>query len=307
MNQRAHAASCLLLVGAAVAGAWYPSARAEDLPRRRSRHESVTEGLDCATCHTSAGWALLDDGTGRAEGGGFDHARTGFPLTGRHARVPCTGCHRSGENIVRTCVACHQDPHERRLGTDCDDCHDARSFRRVSAIQMHARTRLPLTGMHVLADCTECHRATGTRQWSSVPANCFACHADDFRRADIHPRHVGGAGSAPFSHECGQCHRAISWTPAFIAPGMFDDGVAVSAGGLRLDRQRHELVFPIEHGAHRAATCDDCHGTDAVPRAVRCTGCHAHGPTRLRQDHAKRPAALRDGACMHCHAGGAVR
>jgi hypothetical protein len=307
VKARAKLLSCFLLAAAVAAGSWDEPARADRGSRKSSRHESITEGLDCSSCHTSAGWKVLDDDGASADATGFDHARTGFPLTGRHAHVACTGCHHEGEQVTRACSGCHDDPHERRLGGQCDECHDARSFRSVSAMQVHSRTRLPLTGMHALADCTECHRSTGPKQWSSAPVECFACHADDFRRSDVHPLHTGGSGMPPspaFSHECSSCHRAISWTPAFIAAGMFDDGVMASASGLRIDPRRHELLFPIAHGAHRGATCEDCHGNEPVSQAVRCTGCHAHNPLRLRREHAKLPAALKDGACLHCHAGG---
>jgi hypothetical protein len=299
----------LAAVASAIAAARDP-ARAEGPARKKSGHGSITEGLDCAACHSTAGWKVAGEGLREEADGAFDHSRTGFPLTGRHAYVACNGCHEGEQETSRECSHCHRDAHARRLGDACDDCHNAQSFREVRAIALHARTRLPLTGMHALADCTECHRATGPRAWSSVPADCFACHAADYRRSDVHPRHTGGVGdppSGPFSHACGTCHRATAWTPAFVPVGTFDDGTGASASGLRLDRQRHELVFPIAHGVHRDARCEDCHGAQRVAQAVRCTGCHAHAPMRLRSAHADQARPPRDGSCVHCHAGGAVR
>ena len=44
------------------------------------------EGIDCANCHTPDGWQI---GGATGGSGGFDHAATGFPLTGRHEGVGC--------------------------------------------------------------------------------------------------------------------------------------------------------------------------------------------------------------------------
>jgi hypothetical protein len=268
-------------------------------------HDSITEGLDCATCHDARSWKTLSDTT---QGGGFDHARTGFPLTGRHGQEPCTGCHRADEKISRECSSCHADTHQRKLGQDCASCHSSQSWLSVRAIERHRLTRLPLTGMHALADCTECHTRTSDVQWSGVPANCFACHEDEYRRPGLHPVHIGRAGktpSAPFSRDCASCHRTTGWSPAFVTADSLKAGV--TASGLSRAPAGHELAFPIAHGPHRSATCDDCHTSETTPRAVRCTGCHAHNPLRLRALHQGTRAALTDGSCLGCHAGGAAR
>src|SRR5688572_14389346 len=41
-------------------------------------HGSVTEGMDCAACHTPDSWKQVVQAT---DGAGFDHSKTGFPLT----------------------------------------------------------------------------------------------------------------------------------------------------------------------------------------------------------------------------------
>jgi hypothetical protein len=278
-----------------------PFANAEP-PGRARRHASITEGTDCGACHTPSGWKSLS-----GDGGGFDHSRTGFPLTGRHARAACTDCHKPDEQITRACNGCHRDPHERRLGGDCAECHSSQTFARVAAFERHRLTRLPLTGMHALAACTDCHRRTTNRQWRSVPADCFACHADDYRRTDVHPRHGGGQGtppSTPFSHDCAQCHRANAWSPAVITPDAF--GASESPLGLRAPAH-HELLFPLRTGSHRGAACTDCHQSESLTRAVRCTGCHAHSQAKLRAQHPRDRVTLGAASCLHCHAGGRGR
>jgi hypothetical protein len=267
-------------------------------------HKSITEGLDCSACHTAASWKTLSDGGAE----GFDHARTGFPLSGRHAQTACTGCHQSGVQITRACTGCHEDPHQRRLGEDCSECHSARSFQRVDAFERHRRTRLPLTGMHAVADCTDCHRVTTDGAWNRVPADCYACHADDYRRPSLHPSHVGTASSPPLSRNCAECHRATGFSPAVISAAGLGPGAAALASGLgaRAAPPDHELRFPIASGPHRAASCDDCHTSEAAPRAVRCTGCHAHAPAQLRADHVS-VRLPEQASCLGCHPGGVAR
>ncbi len=265
--------------------------------KAKSPHRaSITKGLDCSTCHTPSSWRLMPGGSG----GGFDHSVTGFPLTGRHRQTACTACHTGNRKMSRQCISCHEDGHRRRLGQNCDRCHSARSFRDVRAIEKHRGTRLPLTGMHALADCSECHQRSSQGQWSGVPADCYACHVKDYRRTDIHPLHVGAAGQPAFSKECTQCHRPTSWTPAFV-PASFRFRLSQSP----LAPRSHELSFPIRVGKHRGLECSDCHVALRSPRLVRCTGCHAHNAARVSRQH-RRVGPVRE-RCVHCHRGGRAR
>lgn len=55
----------------------------------------------------------------------FDHAKTRFPLVGKHARVACESCHtKTLEDTPRTCISCHKkdDVHRGRRPT-CEKCH----------------------------------------------------------------------------------------------------------------------------------------------------------------------------------------
>jgi len=277
----------------AIAG---PSSVGAKSPHRKS----ITKGLDCSACHTTSGWDLLG---GRPSGeSGFDHSRTGFPLSGRHRGAACTECHTSERRISRDCNGCHEDSHQNRLGRACDSCHSATGWHRVRAIERHRRTRLPLTGMHALADCTECHRRSADKQWSGVPADCYACHAKDYQSPTVHPRHTGVPGdptSPPFPHNCAECHRATGWSPAVVSSKTF----AVSQG--LVDKRAHDARFPISFGRHRGASCGSCHVSLGRPRIVRCDGCHAHSAVRLKRQHQRVPGA--GGACLSCHPGGARR
>lgn len=297
-----------LLLGAALAvaialGVGAPDAAAGPTDGGGAKKPSITDTLSCSACHTTAGWKMR--GGGAAGEGGFDHATTGFPLTGQHMDVACVTCHSPGRVVKRECVSCHADNHGGRLSSSCDQCHSAVGWRITRPIDIHRFTRMPLTGMHVLADCTQCHTRAAEHQWSGTPSDCFSCHEREYRRPDTRPVHQGSASTAPFPRDCSQCHRSTSWVPAiFAAPAPIGAAAAALQGAA--PPPGHDLKFPITYGVHRLATCNDCHASLSVPRNVRCVGCHAHDPARTAQQH-KRPVPTIGAACVSCHLGGARR
>jgi formate-dependent nitrite reductase cytochrome c552 subunit len=63
----------------------------------------------------------------------FDHNTTNFPLTGKHTKVDCAGCHKTTiENNPSTCVACHKkdEPHNGRR-PDCAKCHTTNRWTQI--------------------------------------------------------------------------------------------------------------------------------------------------------------------------------
>jgi hypothetical protein len=270
--------------------------RAQDVPdagvgaSTPAGHGSITDGVDCIACHTTAGWSLLGGGSA---GRGFDHARTGFPLTGRHRGAGCADCHHPGEATRRDCVGCHADDHEGRLGRACDRCHSPRAWNDTRPLELHRATRLPLSGMHAVADCTQCHVRTGQRAWSQPSAECVSCHAGD--AGDAHPDH------ATLPRDCGQCHRPMGWSPAIVDPATLPlvEGLVAPP--------EHEARFRIASGAHRGLACESCHASEASPRAVECVGCHAHDRVRLAVTHRGMPVATDGAGCLACHPGGMRR
>lgn len=274
-----------------------PSPRKVESSGRRKA--SLFDTVGCDACHNTVAWKSVDKATGDAK---FDHASTGFPLTGEHMHAPCVACHNSARTTKRACVSCHDDAHHGRLSQSCDTCHSSVAWRMTRPLEIHRLTRFPLTGMHALADCSECHRRASEHRWTDAPADCFACHEKDYRRPDLRPVHTGSGASAPFPRDCSMCHRSLAWAPATspaLSPVGMTQAPLVAPG-------RHDLRFPISFGIHRTATCDDCHTSMAVPRAVRCIGCHAHEPTRLMQQH-RQPIGTDGSSCLTCHPGGARR
>ena len=269
---------------------------------RASTGRDVTEAIPCSGCHTTTAWKMGDASGDKVA---FDHATTGFPLTGQHVHAPCASCHDGRRAIKRACASCHADAHRGRLLQSCDTCHTPAGWDVTRPLEIHRMTRFPLTGMHVLADCSECHVRANEHRWSDAPIDCFACHEKDYRRPDIEPVHVGTATSPPISRDCSLCHRAVAWVPAG-ATGTSSSPLAGAAGGPRAAPPGHDLRFAIAFGPHRGAACDDCHASASLPRAVRCIGCHAHDPVRLVQQH-RQPIATDGPSCLTCHPGGARR
>jgi hypothetical protein len=289
------------------AGAPEPSAEASSsTPARtgKAAGRRFTDVIPCGACHTTKAWRSQGASGEKAQ---FDHSTTGFPLTGAHVHVACVDCHNAAVAIKRACVSCHlsDDIHRGRLLQSCDTCHSPAGWRVTQPLDIHRRTRFPLTGMHVLADCSECHRRASENRWTEAPIDCFACHEKDYRRPDIQPVHVGTATTPPFPRDCSLCHRSIAWVPA-AAIGSASSPLGRVASPLRAAPPGHDLRFPIGFGVHRTATCDDCHASPVAPRAVRCIGCHAHDPVRLMQQH-RQPIATDGASCLTCHPGGTRR
>ena len=261
-----------------------------------------TDVIPCSGCHSTTAWKAKD---ASGEDVKFDHSTTGFPLTGEHIHAPCVACHNAKVAIKRACISCHDDFHRGRLLQTCDTCHSPAGWRVTQPLDIHRRTRFPLTGMHVLADCTECHVRANEQRWTDAPIECFACHEKEYRRPDLRPVHVGTATSAPFPRDCSLCHRALAWVPAASVNSVSSplSGIARPASVAPLG---HDLKFPIGFGVHRNAPCEDCHVSPSLPHAVRCIGCHAHDPVRLMQQH-RRPMATDGASCLTCHPGGTRR
>lgn len=262
-------------------------ALAEEPPKK-----GITSTIPCSACHSTAGWRAKDL---KGETTTFDHSKTGFPLTGQHTTTTCVACHDGKRTVKRACASCHQDAHRGRLAQSCDNCHSAVSWRSTRPLEIHRMTRFQLTGMHALVDCTECHRRASEHQWTGAPIDCFACHEKEYRRTDLRPLHIGGNGQQAFPRDCSLCHRSLAWAPALFRQEVITGNSAIA---LRVAPANHDLRFPISFGRHRTATCDDCHASQTIPRAVRCTGCHDQ--VRTTAQH-KGPVAMQAQACLACH------
>ena len=268
------------------------------------------ERTACQSCHhehQGRDARLVDWGPGGKKG--FDHARAGYPLEGKHRKLDCARCHTprnisDGEvqqaiakgrdsllGLPNTCAACHFDEHRGQLGADCQKCHGAEGWK--PARFDHARAAYRLELKHARVPCLKCHvdqpapppgdlgprtppvRPTVMARYKPLPFQaCTDCHKDP---------HLGRFGAA-----CQSCHAPDDWK---------------RIRGVAKEKAFHEKTrYPLR-GAHLQARCEACHGPWGKQKAVfrglkfdRCTDCHLDG--HLGQiAYAPAPAKT----CDRCH------
>jgi len=165
-------------------------------------------GTQCEACHSvqTAKFSVAD----------FAHdTKTAFPLTGRHATVTCSACHKvettAGpggtraamrlKGVPATCQACHADVHLGQLGVRCEVCHQTTSFKLPGYRHLNAALSSFFVGRHLRAACDACHKpitarfpsGEGTAIRFSVDSSCVNCHRDV---------HRGALGP-----DCARCHK----------------------------------------------------------------------------------------------------
>jgi len=210
-------------------------------------HASAGFPQQCEVCHSTSNW----------NNAAFNHAATGWPLTGAHANVQCSQCHANGNyNLTSgTCVNCHlkdfqgtTNPNHVSAGfpQQCDVCHNTASW--TSASFNHNNTGFPLTGAHTNVACANCHV---NNNYTSLPTDCYGCHRTDYQ-ATTNPNHV----SAGFPTSCATCHSTTSWLNATF----------------------NHTYFPMNHGGANGV-CATCHSNPGDYSIFQCTNCHAKGPT----------------------------
>jgi hypothetical protein len=247
--------------------------------------EHSKEETRCGACHTAEGWDRVT----------FDHARTGFPLDGQHRQAECRGCHAESDfkrPVPRACVACHRDAHAGRLGSRCQNCHDAVAWKEPTfGPEAHRRTNFPLDGRHAVLPCEECHGDRRDRGFSRPTRRCVECHAADLLRAAAISLDHSVFGSA---EECRRCHGAWSFGNAYL-PG-------------------HDSCFPIRTGTHSGIRCARCHTSIPVPLTISgcnsgtagCTRCHSCSDYQSRHGGVGSYSSQCSGpdGCWNCHKSG---
>lgn len=241
------------------------------LDKRTGYHYSKDiRGKDCASCHSDHNGLNFD--MVRFDEKNFNHALTGYELTGTHARTDCRDCHQPEKiadaklknrkntylGLQRHCTACHSDPHQTTLGNDCARCHNTSDFSPASKFD-HAKTDFPLTGQHQSVNCLECHiketrNGVAYQRFAGVPfKNCNSCHQDP---------HRDNLGT-----NCKECHVVASFSSQSV-----------------LNRFNHsKTAFPLK-GAHKKIDCRDCHQMNTSPVLLfqdkkgiptqQCASCH---------------------------------
>ncbi|AFK05673.1 cytochrome c family protein (plasmid) [Emticicia oligotrophica DSM 17448] len=216
-------------------------------------------GGNCEACHTEDSFTKISPTKA------FNHTLTGYHLEGKHREINCKKCHEKtvgGEGGFQefsavkniTCITCHKDIHEGKLGQDCKSCHNEQSFllKNKSFVGKfdHDKTDYPLEGKHEVVDCKTCHKADFT---DPLPHNtCMNCHND---------KHNGDFATKKDKYpDCATCHRVEGFSPSNFTIEQHN-------------KSKFKLV-----GAHLAQPCFACHLSDKkwtfnnLPTA--CVECH---------------------------------
>ncbi len=199
-------------------------------------------GRECGDCHNAQDWKNTE--------GRFKHDRTKFQLRNAHAApsVKCTACHKdqaSFRNTPLACLACHKkdDKHETQLGEKCESCHNDKAWKGTSF--NHGKSRFPLTGRHIVAECKTCHT---TFRYKDAPRDCYSCHKKEDKHKQV------------FGVNCESCHSTRAWTT-----WSFDHDT----------RTKYRL-----ESSHAKVACAACHkqvapaGKDAAAVGTTCVACH---------------------------------
>ena len=225
----------------------------------------------CESCHDTVLWV----------DGKFNHASTGFALTGAHVPLQCSQCHISGNYSLNStaCVTCHlkefqstTNPKHVQVGfpQQCDLCHTTTAW--IPASFNHNNTPFPLTGAHTTVPCANCHV---NNNYTTVPTDCYSCHKTDYQNT-TNPNHT----AAGFPTTCQTCHTTTAWTGATF----------------------NHTWFPTGHGSANGL-CATCHTNPSDYSVFSCTGCHTK--TQTDQNHqGVRNYVYSSPNCYQCHPSG---
>jgi hypothetical protein len=234
-------------------------------------HASAGFPTDCSVCHSTSSWL----------GATFNHASTGWALTGFHATVQCSQCHvNNNYKLTSTvCVTCHlkdfqsaTNPNHVTSGfpQQCDVCHNTSAW--IPSSFNHNNTPFPLTGFHTKVPCAQCHV---NNNYTSVPTDCYSCHKADYN-ATNNPNHA----AAGFPTTCATCHNTTSWLGATF----------------------NHTWFPTNHGGANGV-CSTCHTSPSNYLVFTCTNCHQK--TQTDSNHRGVSGYVYNSTnCYNCHKNG---
>jgi hypothetical protein len=257
-----------------------------EIDAHKGFHSSKEVGLkNCAQCHSDHHGRNFD--MVRLNKKQFNHNLTGFVLKGEHAKQDCSKCHNSDNiqdpklkkragtflGLSQECLSCHEDYHQGKLSSKCNECHNFNSFKNATGFD-HSKTKFPLLGQHKTVKCVDCHKIEmiNGKKFQNFTGlkfeNCNACHKD------VHQN--------KFGQDCKRCHTEESF--------HFNK----SMKAFNHDKTDFKLI-----GEHRQVDCKECHKSGKMTDPIKhdqCQDCH--------KDYHNGEFKHRDGTkpdCNQCH------
>ncbi len=246
---------------------------------------------NCLDCHVMKSWKPVPK---------FDHNKTRYKLTGRHKKVECQKCHKikadrpigkdnvyldfKVKNYTR-CVDCHKDPHQKKFGQKCEQCHTTNGWKEYNKKAFnHDLTAFPLRGKHQTVECKECHKSSETLKIARFQS-CTDCHQD---------YHQGQFATSQSKGACEHCHTVNGFSPSTFSM-----------------KDHQSTNYPLK-GAHQAVPCILCHkkinqGTPQETmqfrfKSTRCIDCHEDPHDNQLNKYLKLTSTINNmDGCEHCH------
>ena len=160
-------------------------------------HVAAKFPTTCEMCHDTVNWM----------NGKFDHASTGWTLTGNHQVPPraCTDCHvNNNYNLTDTkCYTCHKKDYDSTTNpnhaaahfpTTCETCHDTSDWMNAKFDHKY----FPMNHGGAGGVCATCH--TNPNDYSVF--TCTNCHT----KSKTDQQHQGNSKYVYNSINCYQCH-----------------------------------------------------------------------------------------------------
>ncbi|HET9409826.1 MAG TPA: hypothetical protein VFO39_21505 [Candidatus Sulfotelmatobacter sp.] len=243
-------------------------------------HPAASFPTTCESCHDTVLWT----------DGKFNHAATGFTLTGAHTVPPrqCSDCHVNSNYKLSSaaCVTCHlkdyqatNNPNHAAAGfpQQCELCHDTTVW--TDSTFNHNNTAFPLTGSHTVPprQCSDCHV---NNNYTTLPTACYGCHSTDYKNTS-NPGHA--AQPQFFPTTCQNCHNTTTWLNATFNHAQY-------------------TPFPINHG-NANGVCSTCHTNSNNYAVFQCTNCHTKSQTDGNHDGVS-GYVYNSVNCYQCHRSG---
>ena len=87
---------------------------------------------NCEHCHDANSFKMES----------YMHKKSDLSPKGKHLKLPCDACHRQTKiengggfgmavkykNVDFKCINCHEDAHDGEYGSECQECHNQKSF-----------------------------------------------------------------------------------------------------------------------------------------------------------------------------------
>ncbi len=224
----------------------------------KSCHNDVHKGKfgnDCSSCHSTSSFHNIAQGS-------FNHAKTNFPLIGKHRLTACVDCHKTNLSAKinhEKCIDCHNDYHKgefiaSNLNKDCSECHSEYGFTpSLFTIDKHDLSKFKLTGAHLAIACQSCHLKTDAWHFRNIGNDCIECHTN------VHGNEL--AQKYLPENKCNSCHETNNWKTINFNHALTD--------------------FKLE-GKHAKVSCGKCHTMVADDGKVfrfsstksNCESCH---------------------------------